>query len=436
MKRTELTLLIAMDKSVARPLAGFVEVVCAKMPCPGVCIRLVGFGENEKTLSPLVSVQPYVETAAELRHQAVELSRTPFSGGRVSPAIGLRGAFAGLEKSRASDRIVLIVADRRDSRAKTVDGDALADELRKSGVLIRWISIDNPNAVVCVLKERGGGYVRAVERRERMTILARYSCQYGAREREFSDCILSQLRAFKSELNVERFTLPVEEGGWGWSIGRVYDLYHDVLWNNPQIFYVNKYAVIRWRRNANGGARMTRITDFTYAIGAADYARCRQELETAAREAVAGIEGCSDPVAKALHLHDYIVRTCEYDRRGKNNPLPIYRTAYDVLVRHRAVCEGYVMAYRYLLALVGIESEEVISKPMKHCWSYLHIGANWYHVDVTWDDPIRARATPGKTISHRYFLLSDAAMRGKRHHGWDVRGLPAADDTRYDRVGW
>mgnify|MGYP003310097995 CR=1 FL=1 len=244
MKRTELTLLIAMDKSVARPLAGFVEVVCAKMPCPGVCMRLVGFGENEKTLSPLVSVQPYVETAAELRHQAVELSRTPFSGGKVSPAIGLRGVFAGLEKSRASDRIVLIVADRRDSRAKTVDGDALADELRKSGVLIRWISIDNPNAVVCVLKERGGGYVRVVERRERMTILARYSCQYGAREREFSDCILSQLRAFKSELNVERFTLPVEEGGWGWSIGRVYDLYHDVLWNNPQIFYVNKYDVL------------------------------------------------------------------------------------------------------------------------------------------------------------------------------------------------
>ena len=126
---------------------------------------------------------------------------------------------------------------------------------------------------------------------------------------------------------------------------------------------------------------------------------------------------------------------CEYDKKAcdSNDLSPQARTAYSVLVRHKAVCEGYTMAYRYLLNLAGIRSEEVLSDKMTHCWNYLYLNDKWYHVDVTWDDPL---FQPDKTkISHEFFLLSDDAIAVKgnpRHHDWDVRGLPPASDTKFD----
>ena len=95
------------------------------------------------------------------------------------------------------------------------------------------------------------------------------------------------------------------------------------------------------------------------------------------------------------------------------------------------------MAYRYLLAKAGIRAEEVLSEKMCHCWNYVNIGESWYHVDVTWDDPIYAGKNPDEDpISHDFFLLSDSAIQAKKHYGWDVRGLPAAADTQYDGRKW
>lgn len=95
------------------------------------------------------------------------------------------------------------------------------------------------------------------------------------------------------------------------------------------------------------------------------------------------------------------------------------------------------MAYRYILNLAGIRSEEVISDTMKHCWNYVNIGDKWYHVDVTYDDPIFEGKDP-KTYPILYdnFLLSDDAIRAKDHEDWDVRDLPPATDTTYDNKKW
>ena len=145
------------------------------------------------------------------------------------------------------------------------------------------------------------------------------------------------------------------------------------------------------------------------------------------------------PEERARILHDSIVKCCEYDREAADNDddSPAARTAYSVLVRHKAVCEGYTMAYRYLLNLARIQSEEIISDAMEHCWNYVFIGGHWYHVDVTWDDPVYANGVPNDiAISHEYFLLSDAAIARKDHKSWSTRGLPPADDTTFDGKDW
>ena len=433
MKMTEITLLIDMNKKCRNRIASFVAKVARRTSCNDISMRLVGCGMNKRTYRPLLTARHFLPISDELSRQVVELLQTPFADDRGGLSEGLRFVLSSIDGKRGISQVVFVVTDLPESSFMTEL--PLIEKLRSSGVLVRCISPEMPEAVVGVVRERGGGYVRVVERHGDMTILARYSCLYGPKEREFTDYVVGELLSFKPSIDVERFTRSVADGGWGWSIDHVQDLYGDVLWNNPQIFYVNKSNAIHWRGNRDSGAKWARITGYTYAIHESDHERCKAELDAAARMALSGISGVTDPVEKAKILHDFIVTNCEYDKRGIGNPKPEYRTAYDVLVRHGAVCEGYVMAYRYLLALAGIESEEVVSKKMKHCWSYLNLNDHWYHVDVTWDDPTFL-GKPSDFVSHKYFLLSDAAIRGKEHFAWDVRGLPPADDTAYDNTRW
>jgi hypothetical protein len=221
---------------------------------------------------------------------------------------------------------------------------------------------------------------------------------------------------------------------------KVTELFNDILWNHPEIFYVSKsYRYYReWL--SDGTIKSFLIQDIEYGVTRDRYAEAKGKFDEAVKDAMESVKGIDDPVMKALKLHDYIIRICDYDTvaRDEHDSSPLARTAYSVLVRHLAVCEGYTMAYRYLLARANITSEEVISESMNHCWNYVKIGENWYHVDVTWDDPlVNGKIVSGTAnLTHEHFLLSDAAMRMKDHHDWNVRGLPPADDTKFDGKSW
>ncbi len=121
---------------------------------------------------------------------------------------------------------------------------------------------------------------------------------------------------------------------------------------------------------------------------------------------------------KALALHDWLTEHADYS---------VYRTffgAEGVLVYGEGVCQSYTDAYAMLLDAVGIPVKPVVSTPMDHTWNLVQLGGEWYHIDVTWDDPV------GGTETHQYFGLSDALM--SQDHTWDNPSeLPAATGTRY-----
>ena len=130
---------------------------------------------------------------------------------------------------------------------------------------------------------------------------------------------------------------------------------------------------------------------------------------------------------KAKALHDYLVLHCEYDMRlySKNLPLSAH-AATGALLDGAAVCDGYAKAYQMLLELVGIPCELLSgSAGGSHAWNQVQIDGAWYHVDVTWDDPIPDREG---YVRYDYFLKSDAQMR--KDHSWT--GGRACTSTQYD----
>ena len=141
-------------------------------------------------------------------------------------------------------------------------------------------------------------------------------------------------------------------------------------------------------------------------------------------------DGMSDyEIAKALH--DYLVLNNEYDMRYYSGNIPaISYTAYGALVNRTSVCAGYALAYERLMDQVGIPCEYVTGMTTNgyHAWNIIQIDGEWYHVDVTWDDP-----TPDREgyVRYKYFLKSDKAM-SRDHVSWEASHT--CTSTKYDNA--
>ena len=134
-----------------------------------------------------------------------------------------------------------------------------------------------------------------------------------------------------------------------------------------------------------------------------------------------------DEYEKALYLHDYICVNFEYDLKGTG-----YHDIYNMLLYKRGVCQAYTLLYDELLLRVGIKTSAVSSDSINHIWNQVYLGGKWYHVDVTWDDPVNdafARA------EHEFFLQSDYAS-SVSHEANDFVKYYTSDDTSLDNLSW
>lgn len=102
-----------------------------------------------------------------------------------------------------------------------------------------------------------------------------------------------------------------------------------------------------------------------------------------------------------LAIHDYIIANVEYghDKDSKTR-------AYDALFNHTTSCRGYTELFQTFMDMLGIECISVtgVADGDNHIWNMVCIDNEWYHVDVTWDDPING----GGMIRHNYFNITDA----------------------------
>lgn len=154
---------------------------------------------------------------------------------------------------------------------------------------------------------------------------------------------------------------------------------------------------------------------------------------------------------KLLSIHDYLADTVTYSdiiANGTSEEKKAYDsynmrlvyTPYSALVGDRiSVCQGYSLAFKLLCDMAGIECGYAISE--NHIWNIAECNGNFYHIDVTWDDPTSVSVSDGNGntyictsdhVMHRHFLRSDTdstvlhANEGK----WTTN-MPACDDSNY-----
>ena len=88
-------------------------------------------------------------------------------------------------------------------------------------------------------------------------------------------------------------------------------------------------------------------------------------------------------------IHDYIIDSAEYDKlkyENKNDTTYKSNTAYGVLVQGYGTCNGYADAMAIFLDKLNIINYKISNS--EHIWNLVYLDGKWYHLDLTWDDPI------------------------------------------------
>lgn len=137
---------------------------------------------------------------------------------------------------------------------------------------------------------------------------------------------------------------------------------------------------------------------------------------------------------KELAVHDYLVENCEYDKDAVNsNTIKAESfTPYGALCLGIAVCEGYAEAAKILLNRSGVETKIITgtSKGVGHAWNLVKIGGDYYHLDITWDDPYHVSEKSSSNIVYHYFNLTDSEI--SNDHQWDKSKYEACTATKYN----
>lgn len=134
-------------------------------------------------------------------------------------------------------------------------------------------------------------------------------------------------------------------------------------------------------------------------------------------------------------IHDFIVAYCEYSANssGRSN-LHRDHTIYGFFSRQLGVCECYTEVFLYLCINCGIRALKItgLGHNGPHAWNMVRLEDDWYHVDVTWDDPLTPeREQKNHFISHLYMNLSDDYI-SINHQATSEFGYPRASSMKYN----
>ena len=113
-------------------------------------------------------------------------------------------------------------------------------------------------------------------------------------------------------------------------------------------------------------------------------------------------------------FHDHIVNNTIYDQENVKES----HTAYNLLTTGKSICGGYSDIMSIYLNILGIQNYKVTSE--NHIWNLVNLDGSWYHLDVTWDDPV---ASDGKQyLIHNFFLISTNELQtlDKVEHNFDT----------------
>ncbi len=115
-----------------------------------------------------------------------------------------------------------------------------------------------------------------------------------------------------------------------------------------------------------------------------------------------------DDKTKIKAIHDYIIDNARYDVVRKDNGTSSYdsTTINGVLFQGYGICSGYADTMAVFLDRMDIDNYKVSSDT--HVWNAVYLDNKWYHLDLTWDDPVSKNGND--SLVYNFFLINSATL--------------------------
>ena len=244
--------------------------------------------------------------------------------------------------------------------------------------------------------------------------------------------VIKAYQSYQTEVDVSQYQLNYKT-----EHDQLKEMMGAVVNETPYIFYAATSYTVSRNSSTNQIVKIGLGYTDTYktkkgTVNKSKIKKTRTKLDAAVAEAFTQIDDSMTKLEKAMVFHDYLIRNTTYTEDGNNtNRL----TEVGALLNHKANCQGYSLAYAILLGKIGVPVRFVTSTEMNHMWNLIQIGGKWYHVDVTWDDPVDSVKNKDQygVVKHKNFLCSSDRFKKTGHYGFDTT---LATDTKYDTKYW
>ncbi len=269
-------------------------------------------------------------------------------------------------------------------------------------------------------RKKSGSSVRKTSQKKRSTrtlddttIREYHREQLEEKERKVYDSLLSGVKNRDETIDLRDL---------GASRSRIEEIMMRVLWDHPEIFWINRHA-FRLEESEAG------LLKPVYTMSVEEQKRRQEEIDASIEPFFAEITDDMGDYEVALKLYEKVIGLLDYDTialkeqkssktRNRIKTPDDLRTIYGAIVSHKAVCAGYAAAYQFLLQKFGLEALYVCGQCHDHgyhAWSVVRLEGEYYHVDATWGD--RSNTDPslnGRGMTYAYFGLTDEQIRRSR----------------------
>lgn len=253
--------------------------------------------------------------------------------------------------------------------------------------------------------------------------LSRFVLLSDEKKNQAKEAIIQAVNNLEIEVDLKSFEIPRTE---------LLGIYQEVFNTHPEFFYVSGKYTYYYNTNTELVTRL--ILGYEYAPQ--EIMVKKEAYEKVIEDILKNVEEDMTEVEKMLAVHDAIVLSAAYDTErleDGNFPRESY-TSYGILVNGVGVCQGYALGFLEIMNQLKIEGKIVTSLAMNHAWNIVKNEGSWYHLDVTWDDPLTNNRDVLGRVSHKNFLLSDKEI-GKNHYQWNS-DAPFGESTQYDHFFW
>lgn len=169
--------------------------------------------------------------------------------------------------------------------------------------------------------------------------------------------------------------------------------------DHPEYFWLYNNAQTSFTAGANG-----KMVYFGLSNPVKDYEAQQKAFNDATKAFLDQIDMNQSKADIARAIHDKLIAMITYDdatleKSAEESYTRTAHNAFGALVKNdeglanTAVCDGYSLAYEYLLQQAGIEAAVIFGKAGNdtsslggHAWNIVNIDGRWYEVDCTWDD--------------------------------------------------